>query len=292
MVRSALDRLFPDSRSVLLDGAMGTALFARGWPRQMPTVMANLEAPDWVAAVHRSHRAAGAKVLLTNTFGALMGAESSDQRNVARAAVRLALEAASGGAMVAGVLAAHDLDFHGRTLDDLVRVMQDEGCDLLVFETCNSRRDAETALDVSRRIAPRLPVVVCATTTDGSREDRKRVDEILAFLGNLHDDHIEPGLNCCRGPYEALRVALALPSMPRWIKPSTGDPGDPVSDHVMAAFARAARIHGARFLGGCCGTGDEMLTAMAGALGFLDDAGKRREHDEDDDAGDGAAAGA
>ena len=40
--------------------------------------------------------------------------------------------------------------------------------------------------------------------------------------------------------------------------------------------ALAARIHGARFLGGCCGTGDEMLTAMAGALGFLDGGGAAR----------------
>jgi methionine synthase I (cobalamin-dependent) len=116
-------------------------------------------------------------------------------------------------------------------------------------------------------------VVVCATTTDGSREDRKRVDELLSFLAGEGDDQVEPGLNCCRGPYEALRVALALPVVPRWIKPSTGDPGDPASDHVMAAFARAARMHGARFLGGCCGTREDSLTAMGGALGFLDGRG-------------------
>ena len=239
-LRSALDRLFPDQRSVLLDGAMGTSLFAKGWPQNLPTVMANLEAPDWVGAVHRGHRAAGARVLLANTFGALQGADGSEQRDVTRAAVRLALEAASGGAMVAGVLSAHDLAFHGPGLDAVVGVMRDEGCDLLVFETCNSLADARAALDVARRMAPRLPVVVCATTTDGSREDRKRVDEVLAFLVGEGDDQVEPGLNCCRGPYEALRVGLALPSMPRWIKPSTGDPAGPRASTAPASWAAAA----------------------------------------------------
>jgi methionine synthase I (cobalamin-dependent) len=35
----------------------------------------------------------------------------------------------------------------------------------------------------------------------------------------------------------------------------------------MAAFARAARQRGARFVGGCCGTGAETLQLMAAALG-------------------------
>ena len=80
---------------------------------------------------------------------------------------------------------------------------------------------------------------------------------------------MELGLNCCRGPSEALRLALSLRPMPRWIKPSTGSPDDPVDEHVMAAFARAARLRGVRFIGGCCGTTAGTLGTMAGALGFV-----------------------
>ena len=53
MATTTLDSLFPDDRPVLLDGAMGSALQARGWPTTKPTVLANLEAPELVEKVHR-----------------------------------------------------------------------------------------------------------------------------------------------------------------------------------------------------------------------------------------------
>ncbi len=44
-----LERLFPGSGPVLLDGAMGTALRALGWPVSEPTVLANLDARESLA---------------------------------------------------------------------------------------------------------------------------------------------------------------------------------------------------------------------------------------------------
>jgi homocysteine S-methyltransferase len=261
-----LDRLFPGDRCVLLDGAMGTSLRALGWPVQEATVLANLEAPGFVATVHNACRGAGARVLQTNTFGALLGAASDGRRlDAVRAAVRIARKASHGDALVAGSLGAYDLAFHGPRLDDVVKVLVEEGVDLLAFETCNQVRDAQIALDVRSEYASHLPAVVCASTTDGTREDRNRLDEVMALLFGA-DQQIEPGLNCCRGPTELFKIALSLERMPRWLKPSTGSPDDPVDDNVMAAFARAARQRGARFIGGCCGTVAETLTVMGAAL--------------------------
>lgn len=267
-MRSALDRLFPDTDSVLLDGAMGTALHGQGWPSHMATVLANVEAPDMVKRVHDSHMTAGARVLLTNTFGVLLGCDDG-RREVTQIAVALARDVAGSKGKIAGALAAYDIRFHGPRLDEVVTTMVSSGIDLLVFETCNEAADARAALEVARRLAPGLPTVICATTTDGSHQDFKRVTEI-ADVVRCEDrhGHVELGLNCCRGPSEALRLALSLQPMPRWIKPSTGLPADPVDDHVMAAFARAARLRGARFLGGCCGTTPATLNTMAGALQF------------------------
>ena len=63
MIRSQLDTLFPGNEPVLLDGAMGSALRELGWPRDRPSVLANLEHPEQVRDVHEAHLAAGARVL-------------------------------------------------------------------------------------------------------------------------------------------------------------------------------------------------------------------------------------
>ena len=262
---STLERLFPGDAPVLLDGATGTALRALGWPAAEPTILANLEAPKLVATVHDGYRAAGARVLHTNTFGALLALAKDPPMRLAavREGVRLARVAAGDGALVAGSLGAYDLGFQGRHVQDVVRVLVDEGVDLLVFETCNAVSDAGLALEVRAELAPSLPLVVCCSSTDGSRADPDRVHEALALLAASGDD-VEPGLNCCRGPHELYKLAAAQEEMPRWLKPSAGLPSDPVDDNVLAAFARAARQAGARWIGGCCGT-DAGTVALIGA---------------------------
>lgn len=264
-----LDRLFPGSGPVLLDGGMGTSLRSLGWPASDATVMANLHAPSLVASVHAAAVEAGARVLHTNTFGALLGARGSakERLDAVASGVRIARKAARGDVKVAGSLDTYDLAFHGPRLDEVVHALVDEGVDLLVFETANSTQDAMRALDARREFGSHLPGVVCCSTTDGSRRDLDRVLETTALLVASGED-IEPGLNCCRGPHEAFKVALTFPSMPRWIKPSTGLPDDMVDDNVMAAFARAAVLRGARYVGACCGgTGDTLLQMGAALTG-------------------------
>jgi methionine synthase I (cobalamin-dependent) len=265
-VSSTLQQLFPGDAPVLLDGAVGTALHELGWPAAEPTILANLEAPKLVATVHDGYRAAGARVLHANTFGALLALANDTPRRLAavREGVRLA-RAAAGDALVAGCLGAFDLVCRARHVQDVLRVLVDEGVDLLVFETCNAVGDAGLALELRAEIAPRLPLVVCCSSTDGSRADHDRVHEALALLAASGDD-VEPGLNCCRGPHELYKLAAAQEELPRWLKPSAGLPSDPVDDNVLAAFARAARQAGARWIGGCCGTDAGTVALMGSAL--------------------------
>ncbi len=262
-----LERLFPGSAPVLLDGAMGTALRRLGWPVTEPTVLANLDAPALVSTVHDGYVAAGARVLHTNTFGALLGVIDDPRRRLdaVLAGARLARRTARTGQVVAGSLGAYDLAFHGPRLHDVVRALVDEGVDLLVFETCNTVRNADVALELRAECAPKLPLVVCASSTDGSPADRARVSDVLARL-RASGEPVEPGLNCGRGPHELLKLALAQDEPPRWLKPSAGPPDDLVDDNVMAAFARAARLRGARYLGGCCGSDAATIALMGAAL--------------------------
>ncbi|HSN89777.1 MAG TPA: homocysteine S-methyltransferase family protein, partial [Anaeromyxobacteraceae bacterium] len=93
---------------LLLDGAMGTALIARGLPPGAFPEEWALERPEEVAAVHAAHAAAGAGLVLTCTFNAAaprLEARLDPARIEAAcaAAVRLARGAAP-GALVAGAL--------------------------------------------------------------------------------------------------------------------------------------------------------------------------------------------
>jgi len=244
---------------------MGSTLRARGWTRDEPTVLANLLAPALVEEIHGSHVQAGARVLSTNTFTALMLGGARCHEAVSEG-VRIARRSAGTRCRVAGTVAAFGLAVDDPQLADVVRILVDEGVDLLLFETCNKPRDAARALDLRQELAPDLPAVVCASTTTGDRDDHVRVRRIVSLLRDTSDPQVEPGLNCCRGPSDTLRLGLADTPPVRWVKPSTGVPTDRVDDGVMAAFARAAYKHGMRFIGGCCGTTAETLAAMGAAL--------------------------
>jgi len=260
-----LDSLFPGQRPVLLDGAMGTALRAEGWPRAEPSVLANLDAPEIVAKIHRSHVASGARVVTTNTFSALMLTDARCVEAV-RVGARIARSAAGRDGKVAGTVAAFGLAVDDPQLSDVVTMLVEEGVDLIVFETCNKARDASRALELRHRVAPQVPAVVSASTTDGDRDDHNRVREIIAVVHAADEPQVEVGLNCCRGPHDALRLALSSAPVVRWVKPSTGLGDDRVDDSVMAAFARAAGTNSVRFIGGCCGTTAETIAAMASAI--------------------------
>lgn len=129
---------------MLLDAAMGTALLARGLKGRAPEW--NLSHPGEVLAVHRAHVAAGAELVLTNTFAGATAEESA-------AAVRLAR--ASGAAAVGGSLWAG--------LPDLDRqIAQLEGADYLWLESAISVEQALGAVNLARR-ATRLPIAItCA----------------------------------------------------------------------------------------------------------------------------------
>jgi len=81
------------SGSLLLDAAMGTALMSRGLTGRAPAW--NLSHPNVVRDVHAAHVAAGAEVVLTNTF---VGASAEE------AAAAIGLARASGARYVGGSL--------------------------------------------------------------------------------------------------------------------------------------------------------------------------------------------
>ena len=64
---STIQSLIAESGYIVIDGAMGTVLFAAGLDQGDPPELWNINHPDRVAAVHQAYIEAGAQVLLTNT---------------------------------------------------------------------------------------------------------------------------------------------------------------------------------------------------------------------------------
>jgi S-methylmethionine-dependent homocysteine/selenocysteine methylase len=163
--------------TLLLDAAMGTALLARGLKGRAPEW--NLTHPEAVAAVHASHVAAGAELVLTNTF---VGASAEE----AKAAVRLARE--SGAKYVAGSLWAGLADLQEQV--DRLAV-----CDAIWLESATSAEQALAAVKVRTRV----PIVITCAMRSAPLEDLRNAGAAAA------------GYNCSPWPDDATGADVIKP---------------------------------------------------------------------------------
>jgi 5-methyltetrahydrofolate--homocysteine methyltransferase len=275
----------------LLDGAMGTALQARGLsPASLPETWL-LARPDEVLAVHRAHLEAGASVLLTCTFNAASprlaralgpGAEGA----CARAAVALARRAVQGavgrpGALVAGAVGPAALAVPGGPAPEeaalaalaapALRALVEAGADLLWLESQYDAREARAALRAARGLG--RPVVV--TFTLAERDGRL----VAAGGGPAEPLLLEAaaggaaavGVNCvAAGPALAALAAWAAAALPVPFvaKPAPGLPGRVAAPADFAAALAPAVQAGAGLVGGCCGATAGHLAALAPLLGL------------------------
>ena len=278
--------------AILADGAMGTMLFEAGLSSGDSPERWNLERPTIVREVHRAYRAAGSRILLTNTFGgnrfrlALHGLDKRvAELNVAGA--RLAAEAAGDGAVVAG-----DIGPSGGILAPLgelspeaavegfaeqAAALRAGGVDVMWIETMSALEEVEAALRGVRRTAPDMTVIVTMSfDTHGHTMMGVSPEHAATALTGLGAAAV--GGNCGLGPAELLqaitRMRATVPGAVLVAKPNAGLPeledgravyrGSPAE---MAEYACLMTAGGARIVGGCCGSAPEHLRAMAEALG-------------------------
>jgi methionine synthase I (cobalamin-dependent) len=280
---------------ILADGAMGTMLFEAGLTSGDSPERWNVERPDVIRGVHRAYLDAGARILLTNTFGgnrlrlALHGLESR-VAELNEVAARLAAEVAhapGGDAVVAG-----DIGPSGGILaplgdlerDDAVKGFAEQaaalhagGVDVFWIETMSALEEVEAALEGVREAAPSVPVIVTMSfDTHGHTMmgvSPEQAGKELTALGA-----VAVGGNCGLGPAELLPAMVAMraavPDAVLVAKPNAGLPvleGDRAvyrgSPEEMADYARRLVAAGVRIVGGCCGSAPAHLRAMAEALG-------------------------
>ncbi len=272
----------------LMDGAMFTELRCRA-AGAAPGPLWNLARPTLIQSVHRDYLAAGARVLLTNTFRSnpitLAAAGLEDRLDaINQAAVAHARTAPGGRRFVLGDVGPllspgryeefADRAALARTLGTL------DGVDGLLFETCSTPAALSAVEFALHRVslAAEVPLLLSLTY---HRED----GELVTFSGHPPETFARHaarhgvaalGVNCGKDVdladvAEILRRYRDETDLPLFARPNAGTPLPDGSyartPATMASGVQVLVAAGASLVGGCCGTTPEHIAAFAGALG-------------------------
>lgn len=285
-----IESIFERRRFVFLDGGMGTQLQQRGLqPGQKPELAA-LEMPEILTAIHADYAAAGADLLLANTFGANARKLAGTGYSVAQV-VEASLACARRGAASTGALVGLDIGPLGELLApagtlpftdayaafaEIVEAGVAAGADFVFLETMTDLYELKSAILAAKEHS-HLPVFVSM-----SFESRGRtftgctVESYGVTAAGLGADAI--GINCSLGPAEILpfaqRLCRTVPAgIPVFVKPNAGLPNPDGSYNLDAAeFAREMQAYatiGVSMVGGCCGTTPEYIARLRAVFGAL-----------------------
>jgi methionine synthase I (cobalamin-dependent) len=271
---------------VVTDGAWGTQLQARGLGIGDFPDLWNLTHPESVAEVARAYVNAGSGVILTNTFGAnrfrLRENNAADRvAEVNKRGVEISLAAAKGRARVfASIGPTGKMLVSGEVTEDEVleafseqaQALADAGADGLVVETMSDLTEARLAVEGARKTG--LPVVACMVFDSGKEKDRTMMgntpEQTARTLTEAGADVV--GANCGQGIAGFVAICKRLASAtdrPIWIKANAGLPTvvDGRTQYLAKPDEFAGHIPellslGAKFVGGCCGTSPEFITAV------------------------------
>src|SRR5271167_3279730 len=290
-------------RILVLDGAMGTMLQQRHLTAEdfggaaLEGCNENLvrTRPDAVLDIHRKYFEAGSDIVETNSFGGatIVLAEyglAGDAHLLNKRAAELARQAAdelntpakprfvagsvgpttkaitvTGGVTFGGLIEAYYAQSKG---------LVEGGVDLLLVETCQDTRNIKAALlaiqKLSKEIGMQVPVIVSVTIEPmGTMLAGQTVEALWASL--RHAKPLAFGMNCATGPEfmtDHIRTLSQLSSEFVSCYPNAGLP-DEEGKYLETPTSLAAQLekfvdHGwLNFVGGCCGTTEQHIRAIA-----------------------------
>lgn len=268
---------------LLLDGAMGTQLMAKG--AKAPLEALNLSDAESVRAVHRAYLEAGADIITTNTICAdslSLGSYGLAEHSfdIALSGAKLAREVAdefstskprfvagSVGPTTRNLTLATDTDemavaeAYGR----VVRGLVEGGVDMILLESAMDVKNIRLAVEQVRRVSADIPIAVSAVLSRlaGRVASGATVEKFLEQLP-LGEIAIL-GFNCSGTPQmmeSSLRLLCEKSDKPVIFYPSAGNPLLPVNQFAkqMEDVMRERRVN---VVGGCCGTTPAHIKALA-----------------------------
>jgi S-methylmethionine-dependent homocysteine/selenocysteine methylase len=281
-----------------MDGGTGTELRRRGFPMRPDiwSALAALTHYPMLRSIHLEHIEAGADVITANTFAtARFVLEEAGLGADFQAINRRSLEAAKEAREISGrnvAIAASlsclpprfdasgypDLATERSAYIELAELFAAEGADLIALEMLQDTEHAPLACAAARDSG--LPFWLGVSC-------RERNGELVAFdfpeqpLADVLDALLPFGpsvVTVMHSPRAAVLPALAL-VREHWdgllgaypALPGNGsienDVGEPIAPHELAALASQWLAHGARVMGGCCGTTPDYVRALKQAAG-------------------------
>jgi homocysteine S-methyltransferase len=277
-----LRALLDDGKVHVLDGAMGTMLYSKGFYLNVCYDELSLKQPKLVQEVHEAYVRAGAEIIETNTFGAnpvKLGSYglADDTEKINRAAAELARTAAAGRASVVGAIGPLGVriePFGATSREEAFAHFQRQvqgllagGVDGFILETFSDVDEIHEALRAVQSLSD-LPVIAQMTVGDDGLTHYGTAPETFAKqLTAWGADGV--GVNCSVGPagvLEAVEKLAKATDRPISAVPNAGLPKDVgdrkiylASPEYMASYARRMIEAGARIVGGCCGTTPEHI---------------------------------
>lgn len=277
------------SKLILIDGAMGTAIYARGTFIDKCYDALNLTAPDVIREIHADYVQAGATLVETNTFGAnpiKLKSHNLDGQmaEINRAGVALAREAAADKAWVAGAMGPLGvrvepwgelgLEEARAAFAEQATVLHEAGVDCFFLETFQEIAELEQAVLAVKQVSDRPVIAHMAVRRDGRTVYGVGLPEIVARLTAVGVHGM--GVNCAVGPKSALEYVekmVALTPLPVSVMPNAGIPqmidGRTFymsTPEYFGVYAKRFIDAGAQLIGGCCGTTTAHIAKMAGAM--------------------------
>jgi methionine synthase I (cobalamin-dependent) len=275
------------------DGACGTQLQAAGLPVGANPDAWNLERPEAVEAVGRAYVEAGARIILTNTFGAnrlvLEKAGLADKAAaVAEEGAAIARRAAAGDALVFASIGPSgrivmmgeltESEFH-QAFAEQAAALARGGADAILVESFAELAEARIALGAAAETG--LPVAISMTFGAGPDGTATMMGDSPGDLAAVAAEAgaVAVGANCGAGPagfVPLARLFAAAGDLPVWVKPNAGLPEMrdgktvyPMGPEEFAGHAAALVEAGAKILGGCCGTSPAHIRALKAAVDSL-----------------------
>ncbi len=289
-----LQTFLAEGRPLLADGATGTNLFAMGLTSGDAPELWNETHPDRIRSLHQAFVAAGADIILTNSFGgnrrrlALHGLEArarelnilaaQNARAVADKAGRRVVVAGSVGPTgdILAPLGPLSEDEAVEIFFEQIEGLRDGGADVVWIETMSAVEEIRAAARAAAKAG--MPYTITASFDTAGRTMMGVSPPALgALVTDLDPKPLAYGANCGVGAADLLVAVLAMsaanPGAPLIAKANAGVPqwhgaeihysGTP---ELMVSYAGLAVDCGARIIGGCCGNKPAHVTAMRRAL--------------------------
>jgi methionine synthase I (cobalamin-dependent) len=289
-----LQNLLAEGRPLLADGATGTNLFAMGLASGETPELWNAVHPDRIQALHQAFVAAGADIVLTNSFGgnrrrlALHGLEArarelnrlaaQNARTVADAAGRRVVVAGSVGPTgdIFAPLGPLGEDEAVEVFVEQIEGLREGGADVVWIETMSAAEEIRAAAVAAAKVG--MPFTITASFDTAGRTMMGVAPAALGALVEGFDPKpLAYGANCGVGASDLLVAILAMSAadtnaaliakanagVPQWHGAEIHYSGTP---ELMEAYAGLAADCGARIIGGCCGNTPAHVAAMRRGL--------------------------